>query len=186
MRSASFLSTAVAIPILVLAGCAGAPLMQITYVAPGQGTLMTVVAPQRTTTPIYVDVCVRGTWEKAAVIGLGLVSAGAVIAADTTSFASNPGAKPLSDRAQILLPTNEEVRVRVRSNPELVSGGVITGGIAASCTVPVGFLTEPGVKYNSVWSRSAGGCSMTLTKEEEGRPPETVLGAIKDAACPAH
>jgi hypothetical protein len=160
--------------------------MEITYLPPERGTPMTIVAPHKTTTPIYVDVCVSGKWEKAAVLGRGLVSAGTVIAADSTSFASNPGAKPLPDHAEVLLPNKQEVKIRVRSNPELVSGGVVTGGIVASCTIPIAFTTESDTKYRSVWSRNAEGCSLSLTKAGEGPPSEKIVTTRKDAVCQAH
>ncbi|OFA01067.1 hypothetical protein [Duganella sp. HH101] len=149
---------------IVLAGCAGLSPMDKTYQPPNKNTALVVFASQRTTTPIYIEVCDNQRWERAATIGRGLVSSGKVVMDDRLDGASRPGNTPLSDTATILIPLNQDVKIRVRSNPEFISGSPIGYGVVESCEIPMVFKSEQEFSYKATWERTPQKCGLSLIK----------------------
>jgi hypothetical protein len=170
--------------VVALQGCASP--WATTYQPPGQGVALTVVAPQKTLTPLVVEVCANGSWEKAAVIGQGLVMVGQIIVADHIDIASRPNAIRLPDRAEFLVPAGQAVKFRVRSHPQYVSGGIVSPAVLASCTATAEFTSEAGAAYRAVWGRDPQSCAIGLTQATPGAQsgPERVVSLRDtDASC---
>jgi hypothetical protein len=164
--------------VLVLTGCAGLAPMETTYHPPNPNNSLMVFAPQRTTTPIYVEVCEKQKWERAATIGHGLVSVGRVVMDERLDGASQPGTTPLSDTATILIPVDQEVKIRVRSNPELITGSAIGFGTVESCEIPLVFKSEQGVSYKTTWGRTPQKCGLSPLKSSRNNKGEMVEGIV--------
>lgn len=170
---------------LALTGCAGLAPMDKTYQPPNQNTALVIFAPQRTTTPIYIEVCEKQKWERAATVGHGLVSVGKVVMDDRLDGASQPGNTPLPDTATILIPVDQEVKIRVRSNPKLISGSAIGYGIVESCEIPLVFRSVQGFHYNAIWERTQQKCGLSLLKSfrnNEGQVIEDKL-VLEKTSC---
>lgn len=152
--------------------------MDKTYQPPSQNTALVVFAPQRTTTPIYIEVCDKQRWERAATIGHGLVSSGKVVMDDRLDGASRPGNIPLSNSATIFIPFDQDVKIRVRSNPELISGSAIGYGVVESCEIPLVFKSEQGFSYKATWERTPKKCELSLLKSFRNKEGEVVEGTV--------
>lgn len=173
-RLATWISCSAA---LALSGCAITSPFDITYNPPAAGASLTVVGEQRTRTPLFVDVCVAGKWERAAMFGKGLVSTGVAILNDSLPGAADPKAVPLPDRIELRIPTGDDVQFRVLSNPEL------QGGMLSSCTVPLSVVSKPGGNYRAIWTRSEGRCEVALYEQgQRVTEPRRAAGASTQSA----
>jgi hypothetical protein len=155
--------------------------LAITYVAPvGEHAQLKVNAPDRTSTPLFVEVCSAGKWKKAALLGPGLLRAGGVVYADDLGVRPNPKAIPLPDHDQFEIPAGGITKFRIRSHNELVSGSVLGPHTISSCTVPIVIEPRSGEAYSVTWYRHSDSCDVrlfrvgdTVTQTEEELPLRT-------------
>jgi hypothetical protein len=154
----------------------------VTYRSPtDSGVLMTVEAPDPTDAPLFVDVCSAGKWERAAVLGHGLVRVGNLIVPEQNNLASNPDAVRLSDRADIILLAGQRQKFRIGSNPRLTNWNT-----ASLCSVTVALNTEPGTRYRATWHYQNKACSMAVAAIPEGASGDAekaVPGIEADGSC---
>lgn len=129
-----------ALSLVSVSTIASAETFEINYEPPGAGVTLRFNAPQRTRTPLFAEVCVSGKWKLAAVLGEGLYRTGRFIAVENAKIAANPKAVRLPSSAEVLVSSDADVVIRVRSHAELVSDGPMSSSYTvSSCSAPVSF-----------------------------------------------
>lgn len=184
-------------PPFLLTGCGDLPKdsffrsdgwLATTYDEPaGDRAQLVVEAPERTSTPLFVELCSNGKWEKAAVLAPGWMRIGGSLFSDKkTDLAQNPNAVRLPDRADIRVSTDRIVKFRVRTQPELVSGGYPGPWTTSSCTVTVSLVAKKDEKYLGTWHLYEKDCEIDLVRlsPTPGKGNESTLHKMgADSSC---
>jgi hypothetical protein len=137
-----------------------------TYDGPaGDSAQLVVEAPARTSTPLFVELCSRGKWEKAAVLAPGWMRIdGMLFSEKNPDIAQNPKAVRLPDRAAVSIATDRIVKFRVRTQPEVVSGGYPGPWTTSTCTVTVSLVPKKDEKYLGTWHLGEKNCEINLVR----------------------
>jgi hypothetical protein len=167
----------------VMAVSAAAATFEVDYQPPATGALMTVSAPEPTTTPLVVFINRGGKISTAAVLGTGLYRLGRIIANGRMhpKVASNPKAKALPSDAEFLVPVGERILFVIRSHDELSTGGPFIGYTTVSCATPFAFVAREGYRYKATYSKTATACTLHVTERavEPAGSPETSLTSLE-------
>ena len=136
-----------------------------TYKTPmGPHAHLNVYAPDRTTTPLFVELCSEGQWKKAAVLGPGLVKIGGILFSDSKDVASNPKAVRLPNQSNIDIPVNQVVKFRIRSHKEFADGNILGLHTTSSCQVQLAITAKSEETYRATWYRHPGSCEVKTVK----------------------
>lgn len=173
-----------ALSLVCVSTVASAETFEADYKPPSAGVTLRFSAPQRTRTPLLAEVCVDGKWKVAAVLGEGLYRTGRLIVVENEKIAANPKAVRLPSSADVLVSSDADVAIRVRSHAELVSGGPMSTSYAlSSCSAPVSFSPKPGNTYEALWAMTPQACGLTLRRREVAAQ-STELDSFDEPSAP--
>ena len=100
-------------------------------------------------------------------MGEGLYRTGRFIAVGNAKIAADPKAVRLPSAAEVLVSSDADVVIRVRSHAELVSGGPMSSSYTvSSCSAPVSFSPKPGNTYEALWAMTPETCGLTLRRRD--------------------
>jgi len=167
--------TVFSVCLMLLSGCAGT--FDITYANPATTSVtLTASVPDKTETPIFLDVCTGGKWQRAAVVGNGLYKIGSIIASERhTGLTQSPSAVKLSDTAVISVPANQTVKFRIMSHWEATGWSGVGQAQISSCSIAASIKTELNYDYRAVWLRGPSSCVLKVTKISLDGKAETLI-----------
>jgi hypothetical protein len=155
-----------------------------TYKAPvGDIATLQAIAPDTTATTLYVEICSKGGWEKAAVLAPGMVRVGGVLTNDP-GVKAKPDAVRMLDRAEVAIASEQPVKFRLRSHEAMK--GTLASHVLESCAVAAQLMPESHARYRATWRTLPGYCSLELVKvtgTPNGESEQVVVDTKATPAC---
>lgn len=192
------MKTSLSVPPLLVAlaatGCASVPpdsflrsdgWLATTYKAPvGKVATLQAIAPESAATALYLEICSKGGWEKAAVLAPGMVRVGGVLTNDP-GVKARPDAIRMPDRAEVAIASEQPLKFRLRSHEAMK--GTLASHVLESCEVAAQLVPESQARYRATWRTFPGHCALALVKvtgTPNGESEQVLVDTKATPACP--